>query len=159
MWQPCNQYKILFHLAYYIHTPAHWYIHTDTHMCMRVHTHTYTHACTHTHMYTHNYTLMHTHTHTSHVHRCIYIAHVLCQWWWVHMHMCVCVCVRARTCVYTYIQKFYMDINIVMVPNDSQPGFLQVLPPIQFTVKFINEILNPYHCWDHYHWPSQGSCR
>ena len=52
------------------------------------------------------------------------------------MFVCVYVCVLSL-CVHVLV---CVHAKTVMVPTDRHPDLLKVLPPIEFTVKFINEI-------------------
>ena len=73
---------------------------------------------------------------------------------WVRCVLMCAVCLHVYVIVHVYAYVYvyacmhvYMHIGIgqgwtrtVMVPTNSQPCFLLVLPPIQFTIKLINEI-------------------
>ena len=64
--------------------------------------------------------------------------------------MCVCLCVCELLCVYIYVCVLSLCVHVrvcvhantvlVMVSTDRHPDLLQVLPSMEFTVKFIDEI-------------------
>ena len=55
------------------------------------------------------------------------------------MCMCVSMCAFLSLCVCLHVHVC-VHANTVMVPTDRHPDLLQVLPPVEFSFKFINEI-------------------
>ena len=108
-----------------------------THACMYTHTqiaiYAYVHKCVHTQSHSAIFYVMEGECVCMCVYVCVYVCVCVC----VCVSVCVCICVCfvsvcACVCVCT--------CNTVMVPTDRHPDLLQVLPSMEFTVKFINEI-------------------